>query len=273
MIIDGHGHNCGDYLTPHGIISTLDSNGADKVILVPGEYMSSKNYSLPNFARIFPGSEVITLVNFISEFAVALSGSAKQINKGNEKVFEISRHNPERILQFYWVLLKNGLDEKTLQTHYSEWHFKGIKLHQCWDDFFVGSPSFKQLCRFAGENKLPIFIHLKKISEVVTLTEFAGKFPKVNFIVGHLFGLEKVLNARHKCDNIFFDISCPDLISDRRLQKGILSLGAGKFIMGSDTPYGKSNLTRNIHRIRSLNIPESDKEMILGNNMTKLLSQ
>ena len=37
MIIDGHSHACGKYLTAEGIIKTLDENGVDKVVLVPGE--------------------------------------------------------------------------------------------------------------------------------------------------------------------------------------------------------------------------------------------
>jgi hypothetical protein len=44
MIIDGHAHACGGYLTPENIIKTLDNSGTDKVVLVPGEPNSKAEY-------------------------------------------------------------------------------------------------------------------------------------------------------------------------------------------------------------------------------------
>ncbi len=37
MIIDGHAHACGDFLTSEGILEKLNEAGVDKVVLVPGE--------------------------------------------------------------------------------------------------------------------------------------------------------------------------------------------------------------------------------------------
>ena len=37
MIIGGHSHACGKFLTADSILQTLNSNGVDKVVLVPGE--------------------------------------------------------------------------------------------------------------------------------------------------------------------------------------------------------------------------------------------
>ena len=37
MIIDGHAHACGKFLTVEGIVNHLDNNNIDKVVLVSGE--------------------------------------------------------------------------------------------------------------------------------------------------------------------------------------------------------------------------------------------
>lgn len=50
MIIDGHAHACGDYLSVDRITKTLSKSGADKVVLVPGELDSDKTYPFPNVA-------------------------------------------------------------------------------------------------------------------------------------------------------------------------------------------------------------------------------
>jgi hypothetical protein len=36
-MIDGHAHVCGDLLDPERIRRTLDVNGVEKVVLVPGQ--------------------------------------------------------------------------------------------------------------------------------------------------------------------------------------------------------------------------------------------
>lgn len=48
MIIDGHSHACGKFLTAESIVRTLDKNGVDRVVLVPGELNSRSEYTLPN---------------------------------------------------------------------------------------------------------------------------------------------------------------------------------------------------------------------------------
>ncbi len=50
MIIDGHSHACGRYLTAEGIVKALDDSRVDKVVLVPGELKSRSEYSLPDIA-------------------------------------------------------------------------------------------------------------------------------------------------------------------------------------------------------------------------------
>lgn len=270
-MIDGHAHACGDLLTTEGILRTLDAHGVDKVVLVPGQHQSAKTYRLPNLAKRFPTREVANLTNAMTKLVVRATGSAKHVEADNEAVFGLTQACPGRVLQFYWVMLRHGFDLSAVSARHREWGFKGLKVHQCWDDFDVAGAAFDALADYAAANELPVFIHLNGAAQVTALAEFAAGRPDTTFIVGHLYGIERFLGAGHPLPNMYFDFSCPDLVSDLRLRRALEHLGAARLILGSDAPYGRDNLARGIARIRSLDIPETDKELALGGNMERLL--
>jgi uncharacterized protein len=271
MVIDGHAHACGDFLTASNILKILDENDVDKVILVPGERNSTKNYSLPELARYFPDYDVVSITNRMTRIAISLSGTAEQVPEGNQFVRSLAQAYPDRIVQFLWVLLGKPEMLQELEAQYSEWSFKGIKLHQCWDRFTIRSEVFEKVARFAAKKDLPIFIHLNSYGEVKALIEFIERNPETKFIVGHLFGLELYLLSGKKMEDVYFEISNTYLVSTQRLNKAIEHFGAHKIIFGSDTPYGRNSLQLNMERVKTLPISEESKEMILGKNMQTLL--
>ncbi|MFC2123427.1 hypothetical protein ACFLU5_01345, partial [Bacteroidota bacterium] len=79
MIIDGHSHACGKFLTAESIVKALDNNGVDKVVLVPGELNSKSEYSLPDIAAIFPKYNVVKVTNYLTKFVMKLTGKVKDI--------------------------------------------------------------------------------------------------------------------------------------------------------------------------------------------------
>jgi hypothetical protein len=48
MIIDAHGHACGEYVTLETMLRKLDENHIDKVILFPGETGNEKIDFIPD---------------------------------------------------------------------------------------------------------------------------------------------------------------------------------------------------------------------------------
>ena len=54
MIVDGHSHACGRFLTPDSILNSLDSNGVDK---------AEKN-DLPLFIHLYSDSEVVKIIEY-----------------------------------------------------------------------------------------------------------------------------------------------------------------------------------------------------------------
>ena len=271
MIIDGHAHASGDFLDAEIIIDNLDKYGVDKVILVPGELESTKNYSLPNLAKLFPANNVVKVTNRLTKFVMRITGTVNQIPKGNERVYNLTQTTNGRVIQFIWITQQIENPAEYLKEKFTEWNFKGVKLHQCWEDYSVDSDFFRRVAEWTEKNYLPLFIHLYSDYDVKQLIEYKKGHPKLKLIVAHLFGLEIFIDHKYKDENLYFDISTIQLTSTKRLMDAIKFVGATNVTLGTDTPYGKDNLKKNIDRIRSLDISPREKELILGENMRKLL--
>ena len=119
---------------------------------------------------------------------------------------------------------------------------------------------------------MPLFIHLYNDEDVKQIIEYKRKHPNLKLIIAHLFGLEHFINENLIDNNLYFDISPLQLISNRRIMNAIHYLGAKQILFGTDTPYGgKDNLLKSINRIKNLELSEEEKNMILGMNMNRLL--
>ncbi len=273
MIIDGHSHACGKFLTAESILKVLDDNGVDKVVLVPGELNSKSEYPLPDIASKFPNRNVVKVTNYMTKLVMTLTGKVKDIPAGNEHVYDLKNKTDSRVIQFLWVTtrIKNITDY--LDTKFNDWAFHGVKLHQCWEKYSFDSDFFKQVAIWTEKNDLPLFIHLFSDKEVIRLIDYKREHPKLKLIVAHLFGLELFISENFKDENLYFDLSTIQLISDHRLKMAIDFVGANRILFGTDTPYGaKDNISRNLKRIEKLDISNNDKELILGENMKRLLN-
>lgn len=273
MIIDGHAHACGEYLTPDSIIKTLDKYGTDKVILVPGELNSKAEYFIPNLAALFPNLNVVKATNFLTRIVIRLSGMIDQVPKGNEYVYELKLKSDDRVIQFIWITTHIQDPLEYLDNKLIEWHFSGVKLHQCWDNFSIDSKFFFEIAHWTEKNDLPLFIHLSSDTEVKKIIKYKADHPNLKLIIAHLFGVELFINENLNPINLLFDLSSPQLVSKKRLMIAMRFFGARHLILGSDIPYGKKNLQRNIDRISELDIPDQDKKFILGENLLLILSK
>lgn len=272
MIIDGHSHACGKFLTPDDIIKTLDNNGIDKVILVPGELNSKVEYSLPNLAAIFPQRNVVKVTNYLTKFAMKLTGKVKDIPAGNEHVYDLKQKTQGRVIQFIWITTQISNPSEYLDNKLANWNFHGVKLHQCWETFSVDSFFFKEVALWTENNNLPLFIHLYSDLEVKKIIEYKKSHPKLKLIIAHLFGLELFVKENFKNENLYFDSSPLQLISKKRLMDAIHFVGVDKITFGTDTPYGKDNIRININRIKNLELSSKEKDLILGENRKGLLN-
>lgn len=271
LIIDGHAHLGGEYKDLPSIISTLDHLGIDQVILCPADSARDKSFPVPDLASNLPDKDLNFVVNKLIRYASTQRKRQKNIEEGNGYVYAISGLSGNRIIQFFWAdPLRKGIIGE-VEAKIKLWKFRGIKLHQACHPFKILSAQFRDLVEFAVSQNIPVFIHLYSKKEILDFISVSSEF-KTPFIVGHLIGLELFIQNKYRIsDNIFFDVSCPALVSIERIKKAVKEFGAGRIIMGSDSPYGMNNAREIISRIMSLKLKDEECEMILGNNIKDIL--
>ncbi len=271
MIIDGHAHLGGEYRDLPAILKTLDSTGTDRVVLCPADTPRENPMPLPDPPVKVPGKELSWLVNRFLRQATRIRGKQEHIEQGNREVYEIAKASGGRVIQFYWADLRQERIANDILLKIRSWQIKGIKLHQSCHPFRIKSPVFAEVAELAAAEGMPVFIHPHSKRDVEELIAFSG-YLKTPLIVGHLIGLEIFTGLKDKTgENVFFDISCPPLISDERIYLALNEFGAGRVVMGSDTPYGKNNTRHIIKRVNNLKISQKEKDMILGGNLKNIL--
>lgn len=63
IVIDGHAHACGEYLTVEKIMRKPNNSKVDMVVPTPGQYGSKITYGLKNAAQISPlGDKFLKLI-------------------------------------------------------------------------------------------------------------------------------------------------------------------------------------------------------------------
>ena len=158
--------------------------------------------------------------------------------------------------------------------------YKGIKWH-CWftpgHDFggtklgmnsdqvdgVLTEPRMTALMDKVREMDIPV-----NFEEHFDITvRFAEIYSDVKIIIPHMGGLnggtERILDALRYKDNVHYDVSLAGLSPSL-----VKSMGAEKFICGSDYPYGSPAWT--IDRIKKMNIDDEEKEAILSGNVLRL---
>jgi predicted TIM-barrel fold metal-dependent hydrolase len=270
MIIDGHAHASGEFSDPEKLISILDELGVEKVVLCPGALDENV---IPNIPKISytPISKIGWLIFLGNKYYLKHEVPDQYFERGNQLVNSLREKYPERIIQFLWVNPENENSINRVKKALDTWKVKGIKLHQCLSNFSNEGSGMRKLAEFAGNNNLPIFIHIYSREEVRKLVKLARDFPQTNFIIAHFIGMEIAKKVGKDLQNLYFDISTYFIISKRRIKFAMKHFGADHVLLGSDSPFGERNLENNIKKIQKMKISKKEKEMILGKNIANLL--
>lgn len=264
MRIDAHGHACGEYVTLERLLTTLDKNNIDKVVLFPAEIGKDKITKLKDRKN----KEILYFTNVIGEFFARFINLSSKIDFGNSYVHYLKLLAPNRIIQFYQLTPKYL---HKLKHDYEQMHFSGIKLHQCVNYFSIKSDFFNDVLDFAEENNLPIQIHLYGKEDAKNIIEIA-KHRKVKIIIAHLLYSKLFAESWNEIhNNIYFDLANYYFINQYSMMFAIEQFGCEKLIFGSDNPFGVNTIAKTIKMILNLPITQPEKDMILGNNMKELL--
>lgn len=270
MIIDGHAHACGTYYSVGSLIKYLDLYGIDAVVLCAGEPGSKRSYSYPMMSDTFKSANLGYFFNKIISVVTKISGISNHIDEQNKVVYEMSREYPERIINTYWA---NPLDKdciEKLNKYYQLYHFRMIKMHQCWNKFDMCDRKSIEIIKWATEIGIPIFIHLLSKEQVLQFIKVTNNFQDTTFIVAHMIGFEEI-NKNTKNVNVYYDLSAPQLYPSELIEKAFKKVGSTKLILGSDTPYGIDNIQKIQNRLKQLSLSQKDLDNIMGDNLVKIL--
>jgi predicted TIM-barrel fold metal-dependent hydrolase len=233
-------------------------------------FLAGDTYSQGNIEKAFPEDNPGTWLERIAYFFQNFTDI--MYDRPNEYLFTLNRQCPERIIQYYWANPNNPDIMKELQDHLSLWNYSGVKLHQLLSNFDTNQESVQQIAQFCEAHDMPLFIHMHRKKHVRQFIRLLKANPHTKFIVAHMVGYEIIAEKALKPDNFWFDISPHYLVSDEMILKSIAQFGAGRLMLGSDTPLGANNLEKSLARLRNLDIPEADKEKISGLNLKALLN-
>lgn len=169
--------------------------------------------------------------------------------------------------------------------------FIGVKVHPDYHGFDLRSKEAQKfLNRIADKTKLFLF-HVSCMpgtgfADAEAVATFASNHPDTNFVMAHLAGifqndhypyypnyrgLEVVNNLG--CDNIYVDTAHYLMyVYPGVMEKMVELIGVDHIVYGSDCPLqGHMQMKFAIEIIKSLDIPETEKEKILSGNSSKLI--
>jgi len=169
--------------------------------------------------------------------------------------------------------------------------FKGVKVHPDYHGFDMASlQAIEYLDQIAEQVELMLF-HVSCMpgtgfADVIRIAEFAARHPKTNFVMAHMAGIFQNGNypyfpnlqgcenvAAMKLKNVFIDTAHFLMyVYPGVMERMVEIVGAKHIVFGTDAPLqGPMQMRFAIEVIQNLDIPQSDKELILGGNAKKLL--
>jgi len=273
MIIDGHAHAAGVFFSVDTLVPVLDELGVDKVVLCQNIRHDPREVRVPfEKGQIANRSSIAYAGSRFLRLGAWIMAADKGLKSRNAVVRELAAKRPDRIIPFYWANPQDKSVLKDLDKALGEDGFRGVKLHQSVTRFSCDEPILNDLAAIAAREKSPVFIHLYSRTEVRKLIAWALRNPRTQFIVAHMIGLEILAPRAAELKNVALDISPAWGSTAERIKFAAEAFGAGRLVLGSDTPFGQETLKKNIDKVRNLNLTPGEKALILGLNMARFLN-
>ncbi|USK71125.1 amidohydrolase family protein [Peribacillus asahii] len=285
MIVDCHFHVDETMLTLEKMIEGMDKNNVAKTALIApmNETMFEVNSTFQhNIQQLFrslilhaPQIGLKIYDGLVKDGYLKLYGNSYKIftKPNNDMVAAAIDRFPDRFLGWVTVnpMIPVSMEEVELYLHKP--NFIGVKVHP-----FMHRYSIKALDPLAAmcESKgIPMIIHLS--SERGSYKYLPEHYPKLKLIYAHA-GLpfwKKLWKYVKDQPNVFVDTSS-DYLNSSLVKKAVESLGYRKVLYGCDGPYGMKAFNEYDYSakkawIDSLQIPDNEKEYILGKNFLQLI--
>lgn len=210
----------------------------------------------------------------------------------NACVHEAVKAHPSRLVGFGCVVPYLPKAAEMLERYVQEFSFRGVKLHPSIQQFYPSDQRIYPIVEKAIDLDIPILIHTgavpipgtrSRYDDPLEIDDLALVYPEAKIVMAHgdPFGPAPAIAGKHP--NVYMDTTTtfarfirlvPGLGEDTLEFMGLVSgeSGSSKVIFGSDSnPSKPYRLKKNLDPLRALDIPDDEKEMILGRNAARLL--
>jgi len=203
-------------------------------------------------------------------------GKDRTYDEANQFLVESMNKAPSRILPLVRVnphLKENALE--SIQKFVGEKRFYGVKVHPRNEAFAINSEEITYpIAKAITKLRVPILIHTGDpdtygFAQPTLVGDLADAFPNLTLIIGHMgkrLYEDAILVARW-FDNIILETS---FRSPREIARAVRRIGADRVVYGSDMPFGIPEIE--IMKIHLCDISSTEKEMILGGNIARILN-
>lgn len=170
--------------------------------------------------------------------------------------------------------------------HKYKWGMNGLKIHPVAQGFAPDDERMWPVYEWLIKHDLPITAHSginvdgkSKFGESERWVPVLEEFNDLKLILAHMGGgsWDKTVEIADKFPQVMFDtaisisyIDSPTTLNDEESADMIRTIGSDRILFGSDYPW--INPAKDIEHIRSLDISDNDKRLILGENARRLFN-
>lgn len=158
--------------------------------------------------------------------------------------------------------------------------FAGLKMHPYYQDFTLDDPELTDLFREIANQKLLLLMHtgfdiaFEYIDRAgpQRILNLLDQVPDLKLIITHMGGWQQWEDVTKLIigKKIFLDISYSfDFLGHDQIREMILSHPEDYVLFGTDSPW--ADQSRDIEKVKQLNLPADNLEKLLGKNAEQLL--
>jgi uncharacterized protein len=285
MIVDCHFHVDEKMLTLEKMVEGMDKNDVTKTVLIAPmnetmfEIESAFQHNLQRLFRFLilhaPQIGLKIYDGLVKDGYLKLYGNSYKIypKPSNDIVATAIARFPDRFLGWIAVnpLIPGSMEE--VEFYLNNPSFIGVKAHPFMHQYSI--KAIDPIAALCESKSIPMIIHLS--SEPDSYQYLPENYPKLKLIYAHA-GLpfwKKLWKYFKDQPNVFVDTSS-DYLNLSIVKMAVESLGYRKVLYGCDGPYGTKKFNEYDYSakkswIDSLQIPDNQKEYILGQNSLGLI--
>ena len=199
--------------------------------------------------------------------AVVFSDTTKDPAIRNRGIAEACKRYPDRLIPFCRMNCNEPNALELLVEAVEELGAKGFKFHSR-----GGHPTPEMMKRII-EYDIPMIIHTNDDVGPLELTNLVKEYPDATFWIAHLGSFyfnynyqQAAIYLAERFGNVYLETSFG---LHENLKEAVTRVGPEKMIFGSDGPAFHPAVER--ERIEVLGLSSKDKDMILGENVRKML--